>query len=149
MKTLTGIVLLGAALALSACGGDSDSSGSSSTSSFKSTIANGNQYSCPSEAAMKTCKTDSQCKADKCTLTKKVTTPSDTTTTTACKISGKTVTGYNNKSCKFVNSKADANIIITCTSGQMQLDGNVGNFNSSGGTISSGTPINDYILQCP
>ena len=31
MKILTGIVLLGAALALSACGGDSDSSGSKST----------------------------------------------------------------------------------------------------------------------
>lgn len=35
MKTLTGIVLLGTALALSACGGDSDSSGDTNSSSYR------------------------------------------------------------------------------------------------------------------
>ena len=149
MKKLTSVFLLGTALALSACGGDSDSSGSSFTSSFTSTISNGNKYSCPSQAALDTCKTDSQCQAAKCTLTKQVTTPSDTTTNTACKVSGKTVTGYDSKSCKFVNKSVDANMVITCNSGQMQLDGNVGNFNSSGGTISSGTSLSGYKLQCP
>lgn len=151
MKKLTSVLLLVSALALSACGGDSDSSGSndSYTSSFTTTIANGNKYSCPTKAALNTCKTDSQCKASKCTLTKQQTTPSDTTTTTACKVSGKTITGYNGKSCKFVNNADKANMVVTCSSGKMQLDGSVTGFKSSGSTFNTSFPAGGYTFQCP
>lgn len=146
MKKLTSVLLLGSALALSACGGDSDSSGSndSYTSSFTTTIANGNKYSCPTKAALNTCKTDSQCKASKCTLTKQVTKPFDPANTADCKVNGQTIYGQKNGVCKvslsFLNNGQPSEVVCQAN-GTIVLANGV---KATSGTIN----LNDRIFTC-
>lgn len=146
MKKLTSVLLLGSALALSACGGDSDSSGSndSYTSKFTSTISNGNKYSCPTKAALDTCKSDSQCKASKCTLTKKVTEPFDPAKTANCKVSGQTIYGQKNGVCKvslsFLNNGQPSEVVCKANGTIVLSNG----LQAGSGTIN----LNSRIFTC-
>jgi hypothetical protein len=137
------LVVLGSALALSGCGGDSDSSGSYVTS-YKTKIFNGNEYSCPSEAAQKDCKTDTMCKAAKCKLTKEVTKPFDPENTENCKTDGKTVYGQKRNICKvtlsFLNQGKPSEVICA-DDGKIIL---AGGLQSKTGSIK----VNDYLFTC-
>lgn len=137
MKKLLSLSILASAMALTACGGgSSDSSGSSVSSSFTSTLANGNVYSCPTQTAFDSCKSDSTCKAASCDIKKQVSTPVDTTTTAACEATSTNVYGKNGSSCKYVTPTADA--VLTCSNGTLFIDGKIGGLTSSNSSYGSG-----------
>lgn len=149
MKKLLSLTLLASAMSLTACGGgSSDSSGSTYTSTFKSTLGNGNVYSCPTQAALDSCKSDGTCQAAQCTITVQVVKPLDPNTTTPCEVSGNNVYGKNGYSCKFTDATKDANVVVACDSNKLYIDGHVGNFYSSGSTYSSPFSMNGTNFIC-
>lgn len=117
MNKFVSVLVLGSALALSACGGDSDSSGSDINGS---TPSNGQSPTKP-----------------------------NLTTKKSCSVSGSTVNGLANDSCRFEDKDANANMVISCNGNTMTLDGNIGKFNSSNSTYSRGTNIGGFVLLCP
>lgn len=121
MKKLLSLAVLASTMTLTACGGDSDSSGSNSVSStFTKTLSNGNVYSCPTQSSFDACGSDSTCKATNCTATKIVTPIVDPTTLAACEVSGTNIYGTKGKSCTFAISglNGGATQTLTCnTSG--------------------------------
>ncbi|MDO5768668.1 MAG: hypothetical protein Q4P13_04120 [Psychrobacter sp.] len=141
MKNLTHVSLLGltlgAALALSACGGDSDSSGAPhQTSSYTKTIANGNIYSCPSKPAVDQCLNDSSCAAAKCDLIKVVTPPAPDTT---CKSVGNTVYATA-KGCSYSNASMNSGAVQTykCVGGKV----------TNGSITATNINLNGIIITC-
>lgn len=134
---------LGAALALSACGGDSDSSGAQYNSTYNIKLANGNEYSCPTETAHKQCTTDSTCKAATCKLTKKVVEPFYPDSTKNCEVIGTTIYGIRGETCKVSLSILNGGKpvpVICLNNGALILNGNT----SGSGT----TNLNNYTFTC-
>ncbi len=138
MKKLMSLVALGSALALSACGGSSESSSFTGTK----TLGNGNQYTCTSEAAMDSCTSDSTCSAS-CSLTHKAVAPVDTSTPTGgkCKVDGNNIIGKKGKTC-IVNLPAlnkGKDVEMSCKNGKLILGGS---------SFSPGMTINGSTFKC-
>lgn len=108
-KVLSGLVLA-STFVLTACGGGS--SESSYTATFSKTLANKNEYSCPTKVAFDACTDDASCKVAKCTITKEVVKPVDTTKLKECDVStstdGKNVYGTKGESCTFSYAKLNS-----------------------------------------
>ena len=135
MKKLWLAAVMVSGTILTGCGGGSSDSSGSYTSTYTSILGNKNEYSCPSATAQKSCDSDLNCVAARCTLTKAVVTP-PTSTTTACEATATNVYGKNGTSCKYTATNADA--ILTCSNGQLMIDGKIGNLTASGSSFGSG-----------
>lgn len=125
MRKVLGSLVLASTFVLTACGGGG-SSESSYTATFSKTLANKNEYSCPTQVAFDTCKDDASCKVAKCTLTKEVSKPADTTTLKACTIDGNNIYGKKGESCTFsiANHNKGATEILVCDSnGRLNVGG--------------------------
>ena len=120
MKTLTSVLLLGSALALSACGGDSDSSGSNTTTTKPATPTQSNEPTKPNQPTKPT----------------KPAKPKDT-----CKVEGSNVYVPKEGSCTFTIEKVNDGVQQTyqCSGGYVSL-----------GTISAGGALNfgGYSIKC-
>ncbi len=131
MNKFFSVLVLGSALALSACGGDSDSSGS-----------NNNTPDLPTNPTTPTTPTTPT----------KPTTPTTPTkpnpgTQNSCNVSGNTVTGTNNSSCIFKNSTSNA--VISCSNAGLVVDGNIGGITLSKTTfVSKSTNLNGFDIKC-
>ncbi|MFW2177044.1 MULTISPECIES: hypothetical protein [unclassified Moraxella] len=149
MKKLSALVVLFASsMALTACGGGSSDSSGSVNSTFSSTLANGNVYSCPTKVALDSCKGDSSCQVAKCTITKQVVKPIDPTSTTVCEVSNNVVYARNGATCKYIDTTKDANVTVACDSNKLYIDGNIGRFFSTASTYSSPYNINGVNFVC-
>lgn len=117
MKKVLGSLVVASTFVLTACGGGG-SSESSYTATFSKTLANKNEYSCPTQVAFNACTDDASCKVAKCTITKEVTKPVDTTTLKACTIDGNNIYGTKGESCTFsiANVNNDATETLVCDS---------------------------------
>lgn len=139
-KVFSGLVLA-SAFVLTACGGGSSDSSSTYTQSFKKVLTNKNEYSCPTRVAFDACGDDASCKVAKCTLTKEVVKPIDTTTLKACTIDGNNVYGKKGESCTFsiANYNHGATETLVCGSdGRLKV----------GGISSLTLPLGGKTLSC-
>lgn len=140
MKGFFNLCVIGSALALSACGGSSDSSSYTGTK----TLGNGNKYTCSSEAAFSSCSDDATCTAS-CTLTsgsvKPIESPSGDN---ACETDGNNVFGVNGTSCLVSVPSLNSGELSTvdCLSNGTLIINN-------GFTVSNGSfTLNDYTFTC-
>lgn len=141
MKKLLAISL--SAFLLSACGGgDSESSGNY-TSTFKKILANQNEYTCTTQTAFTACTDDTTCKSAGCSLTKQVSTPSNTNTTKVCEVTAGNVYGKNGESCRYTS--ATANAVLTCSNNTLFIDGKIGNLTASNSSF--GQSFNDGVSK--
>lgn len=139
MKKVLGSLVVASTFVLTACGGGS--SDSSYTQVFKKILTNKNEYTCPTQVAFDACKDDASCKVAKCTITKEVTKPVDTTTTKACTIDGNNIYGKKGESCTFsiANYNSGKTETLVCDS----------NGKASTGILSSPTiSLLDKTLSC-
>ena len=127
MNKFLSVLVLGSALALSACGGDSDSSGSDNSTPAKPTT--------PTSPTAPT--------------TPPILTPPTTPAgASLCNTSSNIVAGKSSGSCTYVTSNSNAT--ITCSTKGLVIDGNIGGFNSTNTTfVNNSAKINGIEFKCP
>lgn len=131
MNKFFSVLVLGSALALSACGGDSDSSGSNNNTPDSPVPTNPTNPT-PTTPAKPTPTTP---------------TKPNSGTQNSCNVSGNTVTGTNNSSCIFKNSNSNA--VISCSNTGLVVDGNIGGITLSKTTfVSKNTNLSGYDIKC-
>ncbi len=133
MNKFFSVLVLGSALALSACGGDSDSSGSNNDTPDLSTN--------PTTPTTPTTPTNPN--------TSPILTPPTTPAgASSCNTSSNIVAGKSSGSCTYVTSNSNAT--VTCSTKGLVIDGNIGGFNSTNTTfVANSTKINGIEFKCP
>lgn len=133
MNKFVSVLVLGSALALSACGGDSDSSGSDNNTPAKPTTPTS-----PTAPATPT----------KPTTPPILTPPTTPAGASSCNTSSNIVAGKSSGSCTYVTSNSNAT--ITCSTRGLVIDGNIGGFNSTNTTfVNNSAKINGIEFKCP